>query len=166
MLLVVLSIHSVIAGTASAHEVELVASLLVMTPIFCHKGSVAFALIASVIASGTGTSHVWRTLAILVAMTPLGIVLGTGASSLLQGQVASLIEASFRAVATGTFICIAILDVISAGMFGIDDRVAHFVRSVIIGQDDVPMPERDTDRAFKSLLVVGLVCMAVPGLWV
>ena len=100
-------------------------------------------------------------------MTPLGIVLGTGASSVLQGQVASVVEGSLRAVAAGTFIYVANLDVISAEMPRIDDRVARFVRSAMMGQADVPMPERDADRAFKFLLVaVGLVCMAVLGLWV
>ena len=167
VLLVVLSIHSVIAGIALGLEAGLAASLLVMIAILCHKGSAAFALVVSVIAAGTGTARAWRTLAIFVAMTPLGIVIGMGASSLFQGKDATLIEGCFIALAAGTFIYVAILDVISAEMSRIDDRLAHFVRSSIIGQDDVPMPQRDTDRAFKFLLVIiGLALMAVLGLWV
>ena len=167
VLLVVLSIHSVIAGIALGMEAELAASLLVMIAILCHKGSAAFALVVSLIAAGTGNSRVWRALAIFVAMTPVGIVIGTGASSLLQGHTATLIEGSFNALAAGTFIYVAILDVISAEMSTIDDRRAHFVRSALVGRDDVPMPQRDADRAFKFLLVViGLACMAVLGLWV
>ena len=167
VLLVVLSIHSAIAGIALGLEAELAASVLVMIAILCHKGSAAFALVVSVIASGAGTSRVWRTLLVFAVMTPLGIVIGTGASSLLEGQAATLIEGSFNALAAGTFVYVAILDVISAEMSRIEDRVAHFVRSAMIGRDDVPMPVRDADRALKFLLVViGLASMAVLGLWV
>ena len=167
VLLVVLSIHSVIAGIALGLEAELAASVLVMIAILCHKGSAAFALVVSVIASGAGARRVWRTLVAFSAMTPLGIVIGTGASSLIQGQVATLTEGTFNALAAGTFIYVAILDVISAEMSRIEDRVAHFVRSAMTGRDDVPMPVRDADRALKFLLVVvGLASMAVLGLWV
>ena len=167
VLLVVLSIHSVIAGITLGLEAELAASLLVMIAILCHKGSAAFALVVSVIASGADTSRMWRRLTIFAIMTPLGIGIGMGASSLLQGQVATLVEGSFSALAAGIFIYVAILDVISAEMSRMDDRVAHFIRSAMIGEDDVPMPERYADRAFKFLLVaIGLAAMAVLGLWV
>ena len=100
-------------------------------------------------------------------MTPLGIVLGTVASGLLEGRAAELIEASFNALAAGTFIYVAILDVINAEMSRIDDRVAHFVRSALIGEDDVPMPAEDTDRIFKFVLVlIGLAGMAVLAVWI
>ena len=70
-------------------------------------------------------------------------------------------------LAAGTFIYIAILDVINAEMSRTDDRVAHFVRSTLIGKDDVPMPSKDTDRVFKFVLVlIGLAGMAVLGIWV
>ena len=167
VLLVVLSIHSVIAGIALGIEAELAASLLVMIAILCHKGSAAFALVVSLIAVGTGNSGLWRALAVFVAMTPLGIVIGTGASSLLQRQEATLIEGSFNALAAGTFIYVAILDVISAEMSRMDDRHPRYARSDLGRRDDAPMPQRDSDRAFKFLLVVlGLACMAVLRLWV
>ena len=167
VLLVVLSIHSVTAGIALGIEAELAASLLVMIAILCHKGSAAFALVVSLIAAGTANSRVWRALGVFVAMTPLGIVIGTGASSLLEGQEATLIEGGFSALAAGTFIYVAILAVISAERSRIDDHRAHYLRSDLVGHDDAPMPERDSDRAFKFLLVViGLGCMAVLRLWV
>ena len=167
VLLVVLSVHSVIAGIALGLEADLAASVLVMIAILCHKGSAAFALVVSVLASGADTRRVWRILAIFVTMTPVGISIGTGASSLLGGQTATLIEGSFNALAAGTFVYVAILDVISAEMSRIDDRIAHFVRSAMIGADDVPMPEQDSDRILKFLLVViGLGGMAMLGLWV
>ena len=166
VLLVVLSIHSIIAGIALGLEAEVAASVLVMLAILFHKGSAAFALMVSVHASGADMRRLWTVLTIFVVMTPSGIVLGTVVSSLLEGQTAMLIEGSFNALAAGTFIYVAILDVIDAEMSRIDDRVAHFVRSALIGEDDVPMPSQDTDRIFKFVLVlVGLASMAVVGIW-
>ncbi len=167
VLLVVLSIHSIIAGTALGLEAEVATSLLVMLGILFHKGSAAFALMVSAHISGADRRRLWTVLTIFVVMTPLGILLGTVASNLLAGQAALLIEGAFNALAAGTFIYIAILDVINAEMSRIDDRVAHFIRSTLAGTDDVPMPTKDTDRIFKFVLVlVGLAGMAVLGIWV
>ena len=166
VLLVVLSIHSIIAGIALGLESEVTTSVLIMLAILFHKGSAAFALVVSVHASGADKRRLWTMLAIFVVMTPLGIVLGAVASSLLEGRAAMLIEGSFNALAAGTFIYVAILDVIDTEMSRIDDRVAHFVRSALIGEDDVPMPSQDTDRMFKFVLVlVGLASMAALGIW-
>lgn len=167
VLLVVLSIHSVIAGVALGLEAEIATSMLVMLGILFHKGSATFALMVSVHASGADRRRLWTVLTIFVAMTPLGIVLGAVTSNLLENRAAVLIEGAFNALAAGTFIYIAILDVLNAEMSRIDDRVAHFIRSTWTGKDDVPMPARDTDRIFKYVLVlVGLAGMAVLGIWV
>jgi len=167
VLLVVLSIHSVIAGIALGIEPEVAASLLVMTAILFHKGSAAFALMVSVQAAGADRRRLRRVLTIFVVMTPLGIMLGALASGIFQGDAALLVEGSFNALAAGTFIYVAILDVIDAEMTRTDDRIAHFVRSSLLGEDDVPMPEKDTDRIAKFVLIfVGLISMAVLALWV
>jgi len=167
VLLIVLSIHSVIAGTALGLEAEVATSVMVMLGILFHKGSAAFALMVSVRSSGADRRRLWTVLTVFVAMTPLGIVLGTVASNLIEGQAVELIEGCFNALAAGTFIYVAILDVINAEMSRIDDRVAHFIRSTLIGKDDVPMPVKDTDRFLKFVLVfVGLAGMAVLGIWV
>ena len=166
VLLVVLSIHSIIAGIVLGLEAEVATSVLVMIAILFHKGSAAFALMVSAYASGAEKRRLWTILTIFVMMTPLGIILGAGASSLVEGRIAMLLEGSFNALAAGTFIYVAILDVINAEMSRRDDRIAHFVRSTLIGEDDVPMPSQDTDRIFKFVLIlVGLTCMAVLGIW-
>ena len=167
VLLIVLSIHSAIAGAALGLQSDAATSIFVMVAILCHKGSAAFALIVSMVAAGAERKRLWAVLAIFSSMTPLGIVLGTVASGLLDGAVAVLIEASFNALAAGTFIYVAILDVINAEMSRIDDRVAHFVRSAMVGDDDLPMPTEDTDRLLKvSLVVVGFIGMALVGIWI
>ena len=167
VLLVVLSIHSATAGVALGLQSEAVTSLLVIVAILCHKGSAGFALVVSMVAAGAERRQLWTVLAIFASMTPLGIVLGTIASGLLDGPTAVLVEGSFNALAAGTFIYIAILDVINAEMSSADDRVAHFVRSAMVGDDDLPMPIQDTDRVLKfALVVVGLFSMAAIGIWI
>ena len=167
ILLVILSIHSAIAGAALGLQSEVVTSVFVMVAILCHKGSAAFALIVSMVASGAEQRRLWGWLATVAAMTPLGIVLGTVASELLEGGTAVLIEGSFNALAAGTFIYVAIMDVINAEMSSRDDRLAHFVRSVMAGDDDLPLPVDDSDRVIKFLLVlVGFASMALLGIWI
>lgn len=101
-----------------------------------------------------------------VLMPPLGNFLGAGASSLLKGRIAVLLQESFIALAAGALIYAAIPDVINAEMSRRDDRIAHFVRSTLIGEDDVPMPSQNTDRIFKFVaILVGLTCMAGLGIW-
>ena len=166
VLLVVLSIHSIIAGVALGLEPEVAASVLVMIGILFHKGSAAFALMVSAHSAGTGKTQLRVILGVFVLMTPLGILLGTVASTLLRDQAATLIEGSFIALAAGTFIYVAILDVIDAEMSRFDDRVARFVSSALMGEDDVAMPLRDRDRFLKFVLVIaGLASMAVLGIW-
>lgn len=167
VLLIVLSIHSVIAGIALGLEGEVAASVLVMLAILFHKGSAAFALVVSVLASGSSAKQARPVLAAFSLMTPIGIALGAGATSLMEGAAATLVAGCFNALAAGTFIYVGILDVIHEEMSSFDDRLAHFTRSVLIGDDDVPMPAEDRDRILKfALVVVGLASMAVLGLWV
>ena len=165
VLLGVLAIHSIITGIALGLEPELAAFLLVTLGLLLHKGSAAFSLMVSVNASGLDKSRLRSVLTTFVVMTPLGIVLGMAASSLMVGRTAMLVTGSVNALAAGTFIYVAILDVIDSEMSRFDDRVAHFVRSTLIGEDDVPMPSQDTDRMFKFVLVlVGLYSVAMLGM--
>ena len=166
VLLVVLSIHSIIAGIALGLVPEVAASVLMMLGILFHKGSAAFALMVSAHSAGTDKARLRVLLTVFVVMTPLGILLGTVASNMLEGPAATVIEGSFNALAAGTFIYVAILDVIDAEMSRFDDRVARFVSRALMGEGDVAMPVRDTDRFLKFLLVIaGLGSMAVLGIW-
>ena len=167
VMLAALSIHSVITGIALGLEPEVAASLLVMTGILLHKGSASFALMVSAHAAGLSTSSLRTVLAIFVLMTPLGILFGTTVSSLMQGESAELVKGVFNALAAGTFIYVAVMDVIGGEMARIEDRMAHFVSSALVGTDDAAMPVHDSDRLLKFLLVLfGLGSMAVLGIWV
>ena len=80
----------------------------------------------SVQAAGADRRRLKRVLTIFVVMTPLGIMLGTLASGLYEGHAALLIEGSFNALAAGTFVYVAILDVIDAEMSRTDESYCTF----------------------------------------
>lgn len=164
VLLIVLSVHSIIAGMALGLQPEAAAALVVMLGILFHKGSAAFALIVT--AHSAGNRKLWQTLWLFSVMTPLGIVFGTVAGQVFEGRTALIFEGSFNAIAAGTFIYVAVMDVLDAEMSRERDRIAHYVRSSLMGEDDVPMPEQDRDRALKfALVMIGIATMAVMGLW-
>lgn len=164
VLLIVLSVHSIIAGMALGLQPEAAAVLVVMLGILFHKGSAAFALIVT--AHSAGNRKLWQTLWLFSVMTPLGIVFGTVAGQVFEGRTALIFEGSFNAIAAGTFIYVAVMDVLDSEMSRERDRIAHYVRSSLMGEDDVPMPEQDRDRALKfALVVIGIGAMAVMGLW-
>lgn len=166
VLLFVLSTHSVIAGIALGVQPEIAHSILVMCGILLHKGSAAFALIVSAQSSGFDRAKLRTMLIVFALMTPVGILLGMSATELVQGAGAALIEGCFSALAAGTFIYIAILDILDAEMSKFENRVHRFVGSALRGSEDVPMPTRDTDRVMKFLLViVGFGSMAILAIW-
>ena len=160
ILLAALSIHSVIEGVALGLEPEVAASLWVVAGILLHKGSASFALMFSAHAAGLNASNLRAVLTVFVLMTPLGILFGATVSGLVQGESAELVAGVFYALAAGTLIHAAIMDVID----GEKARTARFAAGALAGSDEVAMPTRDTDRLLKILLVlVGLSSMALLG---
>lgn len=164
IMLAALSMHSVVEGVALGLEPEVTASLWVVTGILLHKGSASFALMFSAHAAGLNTSNLRAVLAVFVLMTPLGILFGAMVASLLQGKSAELVVGVFYALAAGTLIYVAIMNVIDGEIGRNEDRTARFAGSALVGSDDVAVSVRDTDRPLKILLVlVGLCGMALLG---
>jgi zinc transporter 1/2/3 len=60
-------------------------------------------------------------------MTPLGVVIGSLASTVVTGAAASPLEGIFDSVAAGTFIYVAILEVIAEEFSAGEDRWGKFV---------------------------------------
>ncbi len=164
VLLLLLSIHSIIAGLSLGFESHASTAIILALGIVLHKGSEAFALMVSTISASFTANRRNALLGVFVAMTPAGIIAGMLGSRVLQGDGAALVEGSFNALAAGTFIYIAILDIIDEEFSKRDVRMAKFVVSSLTGDDDVPMPTQDHDRIFKFLLVIaGIVVMALIG---
>ena len=115
LLLITLSIHSLIAGLTLGISAPAGAWVLGVA-ILAHKGAAGFALGSTfreaAIAPGT------RTIALLVFVgsTPLGVLLG-GAATDFFGAGNEAAEAWFKAVAAGTFLYIATLDIVREEFF-------------------------------------------------
>ena len=142
LLAIVLSLHSLIAGVALGLETESDAFLGVLIAILAHKGSAAFALAAVLRQNGMPPGRIWKTLLIFSTTTPLGILLGALTGSAAEGATAHLAEAVFDALAAGTFLYVASLEII----------------------DDVFGKEAHNWLKFAAL-GIGFALMAVLSLW-
>jgi len=112
ILLIILSVHSVLAGTAMGLESSLFSTIIVFVAIIAHKFFAAFALGISMQDSNVTGSTFQRRMITFSLMTPLGIVVGAVLSQILESNAALTIEAVFGAVAAGTFIYVAVLEII------------------------------------------------------
>lgn len=130
LLAIVLSIHSLIAGAALGLETDASAFVGVLIAILAHKGSAAFALAAVLRRAGMDRGRIWTTLLIFSATTPAGIVLGALYGSAAEGQAAHLAEAIFDALAAGTFLYVASLEIID-DVFGREAR--NWLKFAVLG---------------------------------
>ena len=168
VLLALLSIHSIIAGITLGLESNVIGSFVILLGILCHKGSAAFALMVCIYEAGIRAGKQKSMLAIFAIMTPLGVIVGLLTAAVLgeNEETAALIEGSFNAIAAGTFIYVAAVEIIDAEMSTREMRLAKYVLSALAGDDDVPMPVRDTDRLVKFLLIItGISLMALLSEW-
>ena len=169
MLLVLLSIHSIAAGIALGLEEHLTTVIILVIGILSHQGSEAFAFVVSAHAAGLEARRQKIMLTILSLTVPVGILAGLATSTALSelSDVRSFIEGSFVAFAAGTFIYVAIIDIIHEEFAKREVRVARFVMSALSGEDDVPMPTVSDDRVAKFLLIIaGIALMAIVPLFV
>jgi zinc transporter 1/2/3 len=142
VLTIILSVHSIIAGTSLGLETHVSTSIVILLAILFHKGSAAFALMVSLHNAGVGAPRQKRILALFVIMTPLGLFIGTVASAILTGNTATLIEGAFDALAAGTFIYVAVVDIIDEELSIDEDKLVKF-----------------------ALIVAGIAFMGLLALW-
>jgi len=112
LLMIVLSVHSLIAGMALGLEGSVAASFAMLVAIVAHKGSAALALGVSLKLAGFSRSRMLAMVVLFSCMTPIGVLGGFAFSQALEGQTALLVEAIFDAVAAGSFVYVAVLDII------------------------------------------------------
>lgn len=168
VLLAMLSIHSFVAGIALGLEEHLVGAVALLIGIVFHKGPAAFALILSTHMAGIQRSRQKVFLAFFCVMTPLGIVLGVSGSVLFapSSDVYGVLQGAFNAFAAGTFIYIAVIDIIDKELTTHQLEVARYAVSAVTGDDDVPMPRQGDDRLVKFFLIgIGIVLVAFISEW-
>lgn len=113
VLFLVLAIHSIIAGMALGLESGIASGLVIFIAIIAHKASASFALGVSLVKAGIGKSLIIKTIVFFSIMTPIGIAIGSILSSIDTNKTAIWFEAVFDALAAGTFVYIAVLDIIN-----------------------------------------------------
>ncbi len=81
--------------------------------IIAHKGSATFALGVNLFKANISKPTITRTIVFFSIMTPIGIIIGLVLSEIDSNRTALWFEAVSDALATGTFIYIAALDIIN-----------------------------------------------------
>ncbi len=112
LLLLTLSIHSIIAGMALGAQQSLAGFVVIVIAILAHKSAAGFALGVSLHRIGVPLGRARSLIIGFAVMTPIGIVLGTVVAALLDDTGEQVFEALFDAIAAGTFLYIASLDII------------------------------------------------------
>ena len=113
VLFIVLAIHSIIAGMSLGLETGLASGIIIFIAIIAHKGSASFALGVSLMEAQVEKSKTIKTIIFFTLMTPVGILIGSFFSNIESSNTNILFEAIFDALAAGTFIYIAVLDIIN-----------------------------------------------------
>jgi zinc transporter 1/2/3 len=109
----ILSIHSIIAGFALGIEDRSLQAVIILIAVLAHKGTASFALGISLLRGKVEKKKFISTISFFSFMTPLGIILGYLFSILLSGTAEQRFEAIFDSLAAGTFLYIAILDILN-----------------------------------------------------
>jgi zinc transporter 1/2/3 len=143
LLLITLSIHSIIAGMALGAQQSLAGFAVIVIAIIAHKSAAGFALGVSLHRVGTSLGRARTLILGFSIMTPIGIVAGTLIAALLDTTGEQVFEALFDAIAAGTFIYIASLDIIREEF----------------------LPPRSDRRIKWVWAALGLTLMAVVAIW-
>ena len=115
ILLLTLSVHSLIAGLTLGISSAAGAGILLIA-ILAHKGAAGFALGSTFREAAIPPRTRIPALLVFVGSTPLGVILGGVAIDVL-GMESNAAVAWFKAVAAGTFLYIATLDIVREEFF-------------------------------------------------
>lgn len=127
VLMIVLSLHSIITGIALGTEAHIAQVAVILIAVMAHKGTAAFALTVSFIRASVSLGRIIRMVVAFSFMTPFGILLGIGFMKLLSGQAEQIFEAGFDALAAGTFLYVAVLDILEEEFANHENRALKFV---------------------------------------
>lgn len=97
-----LSVHSVLMGAAFGITSSLSIAMALFVAVVAHKGAASFALGLELARSSAPIKRQWQWFLIFVSAYPLGVLLGQTVSHFTNAH--PLVEASFSAMAAGTFL--------------------------------------------------------------
>lgn len=129
-LVVALSAHSVVAGLALGAQRLMVPTLIIALAILAHKATAGLALGITLERRGTDRGRSRRYLLLFATMTPLGILAGLLGSGLLREGAGLYFDATVSALAAGTFLYIASIDMLQDEFLKPGSRWAKWVSAV------------------------------------
>jgi solute carrier family 39 (zinc transporter), member 1/2/3 len=112
-LVLILSVHSVIAGIALGTETDVQHIIVILIAILAHKSSAAFALTVSMISAQIALRRIRALTRLFAFTTPAGIAAGTVLALNFDATASELLIALFDALAAGTFLYIAIMEILN-----------------------------------------------------
>jgi len=127
VLMMALSVHSIIAGIALGAEDIFSRAVILFIPILAYKISAVFALEVNLHRAGIQSKLVKKASSIFCFVTPLGIIIGSILAVFLEGKLGNLFEATFDAMAAGTFLYIALIDIIEQEFIHLQDKWFKFI---------------------------------------
>lgn len=130
-LVVALSAHSVLAGLALGAEQVLASTFMIALAILAHKGTAGLALGIRLARSSMGAGEARRYVLLFALMTPLGILLGLAGSGLLRQRAGLTFDAVVSALAAGTFLYIASIDMLQDEFLRPGSRWAKWLWAVV-----------------------------------
>lgn len=131
VLTLILSVHSLIAGTALGLEGETPDAVALLFAILAHKTFAGIALGISLYRGGIALHRHRIIVTIFALSTPIGLVIGSILSAALMNDAARLFEGVFDGIAAGTFLYVALMDIISETFEERTDRWYKFLLIVL-----------------------------------
>lgn len=104
LLIAVLSIHSLIEGTAIGINASFAEMSVIFFAVIAHKGSESFALASNLHRYEISHRNIIKIISFFALITPLGILGATIADQVLKNLSEQYIEGILNAVASGTFL--------------------------------------------------------------
>ncbi len=126
-LVLALSIHSLTAGLVLGARAGLSGALYIFVAILAHKSSAGLALGFALRRSGLEPGRAKKVVLLFAAMTPAGILAGALLSNLLRGVAGGYFDATFLAIAGGTFVYIASMDILQDEFLVAGGRLAKWL---------------------------------------
>lgn len=121
-----LSVHSFVAGIALGAAPELAGALVIALAILAHKVTAGFALGVSLVRERLPRRRALGLAALFAAATPAGMLVGMALGDVLDGPAQHTFEAVFLALAGGTFVYVATLDILRDELHGPGSRFAKW----------------------------------------
>jgi len=131
VLMLALSVHSIIAGVALGLEDELIVATTILIAVLAHKATASMALAISFLKGNLAVARRRRLLLLFYSMTPIGLLVGTTGAHFLDGTDEATIEGLFDALAAGTFLYIAIVNILTEEFHSTDNRIPLFAMTFL-----------------------------------